>query len=157
MSGSAERQRKGRRQRKLVETYFTLDAFFFTKRDRDAAAQPRTGNAAVEIVEGQLAAVQRYARGQADIVRQRIRRFEIEQRPEIGAANLQGNTGLGFLRPGLGSAFRVRIEPGSRNLRLEPQRRIPCTRRRALELRRTLAGRDGAIQPEQRQQGAALI
>ena len=67
--------------------------FFFAiraKRDRHMPAQPRTGNAAVEIVEGQPVAGERYARGQADIPRQRVRRFEIEQRPEIGAANFQG-------------------------------------------------------------------
>ena len=56
MSGRAERQRKGRRQRELVGADFALDLLLLAQRDRQAAAQPRTGDAAVEIVEGQAVA-----------------------------------------------------------------------------------------------------
>ena len=73
----------------------------------------------------ELVACQRHARGQADILRQRVRRLEIEQRPEIGAANFQGEAGLGLLRPWLRRTVGVGIEPLSGDLRLEPQRSHP--------------------------------
>ena len=124
------------------------------------ARRPRSrepGNRAVEIVEGQLAARQRDARRQADVLRQRVGRLEIEQRREIGAANRQTDAGLGLLRPRLGGALRFGVEAGSRHLRLQPQRRAPHAGRRSFELRRAFARRDRAIEPEQRQQRTALL
>ena len=110
MSGRAKRQGKCRRQRELVGADFALDVFLLAQRDRQASAQPRTGDAAVEIVECQPVARQRDARGQADILRQRISLLEVEQRPEIGAANFQAETGLGLRCPWFGGAFRFGIQ-----------------------------------------------
>ena len=83
----ADRKRKGRRKIERVEADFALDVPFAIKRHREAPAQPRARYRAVEIVESQLAAFQRHARGQADVLRQRVGRLEIEQRREIDAAN----------------------------------------------------------------------
>ena len=112
--GSANGERKCRREIKRVEADFALDIPFAVKRHRHAPAQPRAGDRAVEIVEGQLVAGQRHARGQVDVLRQRVRRLEIEQRREIDAANVQIDAGLGVLRPRFGGALRFGIQPGSR-------------------------------------------
>ena len=157
MSGGAERQRKGRRQRELLGADFTLDLLLLAERHRHAAAQARTTGAAVEIVEGQLVADELHARRQADVLRQRIRRLETEQRPEIGAANFQGETGLGLLCPWFGGAFRFGLKSRPRDLSLEAQRRAPRTSSTALELRRAVARRHRAIEAKQDKQGAALL
>ncbi len=153
----ADRQRKGRREIERVESHFALDVSFAVKRHRQMPAQPRARDRAVEIVEGQPVAGQRQARGKADVLRQRVARLEIEQRREADAANVQADARLGVLRPGIGGALRLGIEPGSRDPCLQPQRRVPHARHRSLELRRAVAGRDRAVEPEQRQQRAALI
>ena len=157
VSGGAERQGEGRRQRELIGADFTLDLLLLAERHRHAAAQARTAEGAVEVVEGQPVAGELHARRQADVLRQRIRRLEIEQRPEIGAANFQGETGLGLLRPWFGGAFRFGLKSRPRDLCLEAQRRAPRARRAALELRRAVARRHRAIEAEQDKQGAALL
>src|SRR6185312_11652484 len=157
VSGGAERERKGRRQRNLLSADFALDLLLLTERHRQAAAQARAADAAVEVVEGQLVARELHARGQADVLRQRIRRLEIEQRPEIGAADFQREIGLGLLGPWFGGAFRFGVKSRPRDLCLQAQRRAPCARRGPFELRRAVAGCDGAIEAEQDKQGAALL
>jgi hypothetical protein len=113
---SADGERKCRREIERVEADFTLDVLFVIKGQRDAAAQLRAGYRAAEVVEGQLVGRQRRPRGQADILRERIRRFEIEQRGEIDAANGEVDVGPGLGRPRFGSTLRFGIESSSRDL-----------------------------------------
>src|SRR2546430_15791494 len=98
MSRRPDRQRKGRRQRQRIETDLALDRLFLVERQRDTPTQPRTVNAAVEIVKRPFVAGDRQARRQADILRKLVRRVEIEQRREIDAAYFQVKTGFGLLR-----------------------------------------------------------
>ena len=120
VAGRADGERKRRREIERVETDFTLDVLFVTKGQRDASAQLRAGYRAAEVIEGQLVGGQRRARGQADILRKRIRRLEIEQRGEIDAANGEVDVGPGLRRPRFGSTLRVGIESGSRHFGLQP-------------------------------------
>jgi hypothetical protein len=152
MSGRADRKRKCGRQRHLVQPDFAFDVLFVAKGERQPAAQPRTGNRAVEIAEGKLVACQRDARRQSDVLRQHVRWLEVEQRPEIGTPYPQIEARSGILCPWLGRTFGVGIEPRSRDLRLQPQRRTPGAGDRAFELRRAIAGRDHAIEAEQGEQ-----
>ena len=121
-----------------------------------AAAQPRARYHAVQVVEGQPVARKRGARRQADISRQRIRCLEVQQRPEIDAANPEIEARLRLGRPRFSRAFRFGIEAGSRQLHFQPQRRTPHARHRAFELRRAIARRDRAIEPQRGQQWTAL-
>ena len=113
VAGRADRKRKCRLEVEGVQSHLALDIPFAVERHREAPAQARAGDDAVEIVERQPAARQRQVRGQADILRQRIGRFEIEQRRETGAANVQVDAGLLFRRPRFGGALRFRVKSGS--------------------------------------------
>ena len=144
----ADRERKGRHERKLVEPDFALDVLLVTHCEGQTPAQPRIGNDAVEIVEGQFVADKRKARGQTDVWRQRVGPLEIEQRGDIGASYPQVDAGLGLLRPWLGRPFSIRIKAGTPDLRLQLQRRVPHTARRSLELGRAVASCNGAIKPQ---------
>ena len=77
-------------------------------RSREPAIAP-SRSSKVSLLPGQ-----RHARRQADVLRQRVGRLEIEQRREIDAANLQADAGLGLRRPGFGGALRFGVEAGSR-------------------------------------------
>ncbi len=57
--GCADRSNEDRRERDLIEADFTIDAFLIAERQRQSAAQPRTRDDAVEIVEGQFVARER--------------------------------------------------------------------------------------------------
>ena len=87
-----------------------LRCSFLAQRQRDVPAQPRPRGRAVEIIEAQPVALQRNARRQADVLRQRIGGFQIEQRRETGVANLQIEAGLRLRRQGFGGALRFGIE-----------------------------------------------
>ena len=157
MTGGADRQRKTRRQRQRVEANLALDRLPLVECQCDAPAQPRTLDAAVEIVKNPFVAGDREARGQPDILRELVRRVEIEQRREVSTADPQVHAGFGLLRPGLSGALRLGVETRAKNLRLQPDRRTPGAAGRAFELRETLARRDGTVEAEQCKKRAALL
>src|SRR6185437_7613112 len=82
---------------------------------------------------------------------------ETEQRCQIYPPYGQIDVGGRVLRPWFDAALRVGIQPGSRHLDLQPQRRMPHAAHRSLELCRALPCRDGVIEPEQGQQRTALL
>jgi hypothetical protein len=139
---------KYRRDVKRVEADLAFDIAFRVERQRQAPAQPRAEYRAIEIIEGQLAAGQRYARRQADVLNQRVGRLETEQGCEVGAANRETDAGPGLRRPGLRGPLRFGVDAGSRYLRFQPQRRAPHAGDGSLKLRRTIARRDRAIEPQ---------
>jgi hypothetical protein len=64
---ATDRSRKDRRQLDLIEADFAFEALLIAECQRQTAAQPRTGDDAVEIVEGQFVARERELRRQADV------------------------------------------------------------------------------------------
>ena len=148
MARGADRKRKRRRERKLIEPDFALDVLLVAHCECQTSAQPRIGNEAVEIVEGQFVADERKPRGQTYVWRQPVGRLEVEQRGDIGTSYPQVEAGLGLLRPRLGRPFGIRIKAGTPDLRLQPQRRVPHAAHRSLELGRAFASGNGAIKSQ---------
>ena len=76
--------------------------------------------------------------------------------PRSALRTLRLRLALGSCAHGSAEPVRIGIQSRAGDLRLQPQRRAPCARRRAFELCRPLAGRNHAVDAEQRQQRAAL-
>src|SRR5260370_1316738 len=140
--------RKGGRQREHRAAAFARHGPWLVKGQRQTPAQSRTRHRGVDVVQDQPAARQRNVRGKADVLRQRVGGFEIEQRSEIDAANFQTDAGLGLLRPWFGDTLRFGIEASSRDLHVQQQRRVPDAGRRPLKFHRPFAHGDGPIEPQ---------
>src|SRR3984885_15652271 len=65
--------------------------------------------------------------------------------------------GVESLRERIGGALRLSIKTGAGEIELEMKRRTPRTRHRSLKLGGSIACGDDAIEPQQREQGRALL
>ena len=157
MSLRSNSEREGRGEIKRVETDFAIDIALSSRvndrrpRSREPAIAPSRSS--------KVSLLPRSDTREVTLIFciSRSDGFEIEQRGEIDVARLQADAGLGLCRPGLGGALRFGVKAGSRQADFQPQRRMPHTAHRSLELRRALPGRDHAVEPEQAQQRTAAI
>ena len=91
---SADGQLKGRPNVKRGHADLALDIAFAVERHRQAAAQPRTRQRAVDVFKFELAAFKRNVRRQADVLGELVGWLETEQRREVESPRLHRDADL---------------------------------------------------------------